>query len=283
MKRNIKRIARETAAVIMITAMAAGMCACGKTESASAVPEAAAEESAVTDSTVSEQINPELVSSAAKTVVQKETAEEPAEKETATTIEKPEPAEPEESGQEEKEEKQEEQQEQPSQELTILGDGIVFDGMELSFPVEIENMQLGKWQIEYQNAEDPVNMNLVPGEIVLATMTSPDFTEDDVQVTAEFGNYTDSDVVLSDIPLTGIYIRKGKGTDGQEPKLPEFVMPGNLTFGSMESDIQGVLGEASFSSGAGDEFDCMYENGSFMVEFAGKKETGVDYMVYCVE
>ena len=101
---------------------------------------------------------------------------------------------------------------------------------------------------------------------------------------AEFGNYTGEEVSLSDIPMTGIYISKEKGKDGKEPVLPEVVMPGGLTWGSKAEEIRDIFGEASLSGAFVDkDFDYMYENGDYLAEFGGMNDTGIEYIVYCVE
>ena len=60
-------------------------------------------------------------------------------------------------------------------------------------------------------------------------------------------------------------------------------MPGGITWGSTENEIRDLFGEASLSGTFNKDFDCMYENGSYMVEFGGMNDTGVDYIVYCLE
>ena len=161
---------------------------------------------------------------------------------------------------------------------------MTFDGMELSFPIELSNMTLGKWTIAYKDVDDPSSRTLYPGECVEAAMTCSDYAESDVTVTAEFGNYSDSEAALSDLPMTGIYVKKGKGTDGKEIRLPEVVLPGGLTWGSSQGEIEDLLGEASFAGGFIDsDFDLMYENGSFYLELAGSNDDGVDNIVYTME
>jgi hypothetical protein len=161
---------------------------------------------------------------------------------------------------------------------------MTLDGMELSFPIELSNMTLGKWTLSYKDVEDPSSKTLYPGECVEATMTCADYTSDDVIVTAEFGNYTGAEAVLSDLPMTGLYVKKGTGVDGGERKLPAVELPGGLTWGSTQKEIEGLLGEASFAGGFIDaDFDLMYENGSFYLELAGSNKNGVDYIVYSME
>ena len=49
-------------------------------------------------------------------------------------------------------------------------------------------------------------------------------------------------------------------------------------------EIRGLFGEASFSGSFFDkDFDHMYENGSYMIELGGMNDTGIEYIVYCVE
>ena len=140
----------------------------------------------------------------------------------------------------------------------------------------------------------PINENLYIGAFVM--FGDPEITvaaardllqkapEFDVIVTAEFGNYTGAEAVLSDLPMTGLYVKKGTGVDGGERKLPAVKLPGGLTWGSNQKEIEGLLGEASFAGGFIDaDFDLMYENGSFYLELAGSNENGVDYIVYSME
>ena len=120
-------------------------------------------------------------------------------------------------------------------------------------------------------------------QVVTAKMTNPDYTDDDVIVKAEFGNYTGSEMKLTDLPMTGIYITKGKGKDGAEPKLPEAELPCGFTWGTSESEIIEQLGEASFSGSFDYDFDFMYENGKYLLELGGMSDTGLEYIVYSVE
>lgn len=166
----------------------------------------------------------------------------------------------------------------------MLDGRMTFDGMELEFPIELESMKLGNWKIEYKDVNDPAGKMLAPAEIVTAVMTNDSFSADDVTVVAEFGNYSNEETALSDIPMTGIYLTKGKGKDGKEPVLPEVVLPGKLTWGSKDEEIRGLFGEASFSGSFFDkDFDHMYENGSYMIELGGMNDMGIEYIVYCVE
>ena len=114
-------------------------------------------------------------------------------------------------------------------------------------------------------------------------MTSPDFTDDDVIVKAEFGNYTGSEAALTDLPMTGIYITKGKGKDGAEPKLPALELPCGFTWGTSADEVMAQLGEASFSGSFDYDFDYMYENGEYLFEVGGMDDTGIEYIVYSVE
>ena len=116
-----------------------------------------------------------------------------------------------------------------------------------------------------------------------AKMTSPDYTDDDVIVKAEFGNYTGSEVKLTDLPMTGIYITMGKGKNGEAPNLPELELPCGFTWGASESEIHEQLGEASFSGSFEYDFDFMYENGKYLLELGGMSDTGLEYIVYSVE
>ena len=295
MKRVLEKTAKITAAILVITALAASMSACGNKEETSQDAQQEEQETAPAAATLEETINPEQINPEQISLEETDAEEEDKseaedasgnEEQEAEVIKKPEPSEADLEEKEQEEpagEEEAEKKDSSSTELAILGEGIVFDGMELSFPIELSADQLGNWKLTYQNVDDPSSMTLAPGEIVTAVMTNPAFKEEDVTVTAEFGNYGTESADLSDIPMTGIYVRRTGGSSGEEKKIPELVLPGGLTWGSSESEIMDVLGEASFSSGSGDQFDSMYENGSFLVEFSGSKETGVDYMVYCVE
>lgn len=295
MKRVLEKTAKITAAILVITALAASMSACGNKEETSQDAQQKEQETAPAAATLEETINPEQINPEQISLEETDAKEEDKseaedasgnEEQEAEVIKKPEPSEADLEEKEQEEpagEEEAEKKDSSSTELAILGEGIVFDGMELSFPIELSADQLGNWKLTYQNVDDPSSMTLAPGEIVTAVMTNPAFKEEDVTVTAEFGNYGTESADLSDIPMTGIYVRRTGGSSGEEKKIPELVLPGGLTWGSSESEIMDVLGEASFSSGSGDQFDSMYENGSFLVEFSGSKETGVDYMVYCVE
>ena len=167
--------------------------------------------------------------------------------------------------------------------LDLLDGKITFDGMELEFPIELDSMKLGNWKIEYIDVDDPESKVLAPGEVVTAAMTSDSFSAEDVKVTAEFGNYSNEKTALTDLPMTGIYIAKEKRKDDKEPKLPEVIMPGGLTWGSTEAEIRDYFGEASFAGAFADlDFDFMYENNDYLLEFGGMNDTGLEYMVYCV-
>ena len=203
-------------------------------------------------------------------------------------IKKPEPAADGSGEDKEKEKKKKKSKKESgsdaSQGLAMLDGRMTFDGMELEFPIELESMKLGNWKIEYKDVDDPAVKMLAPAEIVTAVMTNDSFSTDDVTVIAEFGNYSNEETALSDIPMTGIYLTKGKGKDGKEPVLPEVVLPGKLTWGSKDEEIRGLFGEASFSGSFFDkDFDHMYENGSYMIELGGMNDTGIEYIVYCVE
>ena len=210
------------------------------------------------------------------------------EQQEAEVIKKPEPAADGSGEDKEKEEKKKKSKKESgsdaSQGLAMLDGRMTFDGTELEFPIELESMKLGNWKIEYKDVDDPAGKMLAPAEIVTAVMTNDSFSTDDVTVIAEFGNYSNEETALSDIPMTGIYLTKGKGKDGKEPVLPEVVLPGKLTWGSKDEEIRGLFGEASFSGSFFDkDFDHMYENGSYMIELGGMNDTGIEYIVYCVE
>lgn len=285
----MKKVAKTAAKVLacaLMTALVFSTAGCGKKEEA---PKQEAQESA--DTELEEIINPEEV----KTEVVEEQEEEPAEEVTEQEVEqeaeqevidKPVPTDADSQAKEEADARKEEEEEQkPSNtDLGILDGVMTFDGMELAFPIELSNMTLGKWKIAYKDVDDPSSRTLYPGESVQAVMTCADYSEEDVTVTAEFGNYSDSEAALTDLPMTGIYVKKGKGTEGKEIRLPEVVLPGGLTWGSSQSEIEGLLGEASFAGGFIDsDFDLMYENGSFYLELSGSNDEGVDNIVYTME
>ncbi len=304
-RKEMAQVRRKFAAVGIAVALTAGLLGCAKT----AEEASGAGESSAAQSTVQEPINPEQVKSE-EIIKEKESAvpeqakkePEPAviekpeptviEKPEPTVIEKPEPSQ--ESAQEkaesvEEEEKEEEsgQEKKEGKAAVDLGDvldGVMsFDGMTLEFPIELSKMKLGKWTITYEIEGDPADKILKPKAVVLARMTSPDYTDNDVIVKAEFGNYTDSEAALSDLPMTGIYITKGKGTGGAEPKTPSLELPCGFTWGTSEDEIREQLGEASLSGSFEYEFDFMYENGKYLLELAGMRETGLEYVVYSVE
>ncbi len=300
---------KRTAAVILALALTAGAYGCGKSaEPAQTAGEETAaqetQESTAAASTVQEPINPEQVKSdevvkaddAAQSASKKETEAQDAGKEQAPAastedkgkdvIEKPEVSEANTEAEKEKEEKKKEEEEakQSTQNLNDVLDGAMkFDGMDLQFPIEISGMKLGKWTLILEYDGDPSTKSMAPMEAVTAKMTSPDFTDDDVIVKAEFGNYSDSEVMLSDLPMTGIYITKGKGKDGAEPKLPALELPCGFTWGTPASEVQAQLGEASFSGTFDYDFDFMYENGEYVFEVSGMNDTGIEYVVYSVE
>lgn len=283
--KKVAKIAARLLAGALMTSLVFSMAGCGKKEEAPKQEEQTAQESA--DTEIDEIINPEEV----KTEVVEEQEEEPAEEAAEPAaeqevIDKPVPTDADSQAKEEADARKEEEEEQkPSNtDLGILDGVMTFDGMELSFPIELSNMTLGKWKIAYKDVDDPSSRTLYPGECVEAAMTCSDYAESDVTVTAEFGNYSDSEASLSDLPMTGIYVKKGKGTDGKEIRLPEVVLPGGLTWGSSQGEIEDLLGEASFAGGFIDsDFDLMYENGSFYLELAGSNDDGVDNIVYTME
>ena len=311
-RKVIERTWKKTAAVILVLALAAGAYGCGKSAEPAAKEETAVEESASAQSTVKEPINPEEVKSeeivkedAAKeetvkddtvkeeTVpqetdqVQEQASAASTQEEKKEVIEKPEVSDANTEAAKEKEEKKKEEkkEEKPStQDLNEVLDGVMtFDGMELEFPVELSGMKLGKWTLTYELEGDPASKTLAYQETVLAKMTSPDFTDDDIIVKAEFGNYTGSEAALTDLPMTGIYITKGKGKDGAEPKLPSLQLPCGFTWGTSAEEVKAQLGEASFSGSFDYDFDYMYENGEYLFEVGGMNDTGIEYIVYSVE
>ena len=311
-RKVIERTWKKTAAVILVLALAAGAYGCGKSAEPAAKEETAVEESASAQSTVKEPINPEEVKSeeivkedAAKeetvkddtvkeeTVpqetdqVQEQASAASTQEEKKEVIEKPEVSEANTEAEKEKEEKKKEEkkEEKPSsQNLNEVLDGVMsFDGMQLEFPIELSGMKLGKWTLTYELEGDPASKTLAYQETVLAKMTSPDFTDDDIIVKAEFGNYTGSEAALTDLPMTGIYITKGKGKDGADPKLPSLQLPCGFTWGTSAEEVKAQLGEASFSGSFDYDFDYMYENGEYLFEVGGMNNTGIEYIVYSVE
>ena len=287
-RKRIVNAGRKTAAVLLVLALSAGLFGCGGKD---ASQKASAEESTTAGSTVLEPINPEEVKS--EDVIKEE--EKPAvaatqkevEKE---VIEKPEPTEVDPEAEREAAERKKEENEKRKQDnssavdLNEVLDGVMsLDGMQLEFPVELSSMKLGKWTLTYEIDGNPADKTMAPDQVVTAKMTSPDYTDDDVIVKAEFGNYTGSEAKLTDLPMTGIYITKGKGKDGAEPKLPELEIPCGFTWGTPESEIHEQLGEASFSGSFGYDFDFMYENGEYLLELGGMSDTGLEYIVYSVE
>ena len=287
----------EKPAVQEQTAEAAGQedanQAAEETAKAEAEKEAAAKAEAEKEAAAKAEAEKEA---AAKAEAEKETAdkaeaekdktEKPAEgtgeAEEAETIKKPDM-----TGEEPKEEggkkKKKGSDEEKANGLDLLDGKMTFDGMELEFPIELDSMELGSWKIEYSDVDDPDSKMLSPGEVVTVAMTSDSFSAEDVKVTAEFGNYTNEKVALTDLPMTGIYIAKEKRKDGKDPVLPEVTMPGGLTWGSTEAEIRDYFGEASIAGAFADlDFDFMYENDDYLLEFGGMSGTGLEYMVYCV-
>ena len=301
------RLMKRASYALLALVMAAAMSACGSKK----------EEEPVAEQTVAEaeqalQENAPDAAAQAEEAAKEEAAKEEAAKEEAAAgeaaekeqaagkpgteeeqqeaevIKKPEPAADGSGEDKEKEKKKKKSKKESgsdaSQGLAMLDGRMTFDGMELEFPIELESMKLGNWKIEYKDVDDPAVKMLAPAEIVTAVMTNDSFSTDDVTVIAEFGNYSNEETALSDIPMTGIYLTKGKGKDGKEPVLPEVVLPGKLTWGSKDEEIRGLFGEASFSGSFFDkDFDHMYENGSYMIELGGMNDTGIEYIVYCVE
>ena len=272
-RKVIERTWKKTAAVILVLALAAGAYGCGKSAEPAAKEETAVEESASAQSTVKEPINPEEVKS--EEIVKEDAAKEETVKEDTVK---------EETVPQETDQVQEQASAASTQDLNEVLDGVMtFDGMELEFPVELSGMKLGKWTLTYELEGDPASKTLAYQETVLAKMTSPDFTDDDIIVKAEFGNYTGSEAALTDLPMTGIYITKGKGKDGAEPKLPSLQLPCGFTWGTSAEEVKAQLGEASFSGSFDYDFDYMYENGEYLFEVGGMNNTGIEYIVYSVE
>ena len=274
-KKAYGRLMKKASYLALALIMAAGLSACGSGKE----PQPAAEQTV-------ETAEAQAAEEAAKEAAEKEAAEKEAAEQEA--IKKPEPAAEEAADDKGKENKKKENKKEAdkdnSEALALLDGKMTFDGMELEFPIELDGMKLGNWKIEYHGVDDPDSKMLAPAEIVTAVMTNDVFTADDVTVTAEFGNYTDGEVALKDLPMTGIYISKGKGKDGKEPVLPEVIMPAGLTWGSKAEAIRDIFGEASLSGSFFDkDFDYMYENGNYLVEFGGMSDTGLEYIVYCVE
>lgn len=306
MKNVFAKVVRKSATAFLVAALATGMTACGgageAAQQSSTQQEVVSEESASAQSTVNtvleeinpEQINPEQIDPATHEPVGEESEKEAeVPEQTVEVIQKPEPSEEPvkeeetpkaEENTQEKEDKQEEESEKKEESsekaLAILDEGITFDGMELDFPIDAGNMKLGNWKLTFRDVDDPSDTTVVPGQVILADMTNPDYMESDVKVTAEFGNYTDGDLTLSDMDMTGIYIRKG---EGDMVKVPEVTLPGGLTWGSKESEVSEALGEASFSSFPDGGFDSMYENGNYLMEVSGGNETGIDYIAFSME
>ena len=314
-----KAIVRGTAAGLIAVIMASAAVGCGqKEEPAAQTP--VQEESAAEETKEEEPVDPEQVNEEAMEAIkeeeagkeqekaaeeaaegQKEADKEKAEEEKAqeekqdpAVIEKPEPSQEEQAEQEVDQAEEDEKKKDKSEDeasgkkaskgnLDMLDGAMTFDKMELAFPIELDSMSLGSWKLEYENVSDPSSKVLAPSEVVTASMTCDKYAAEDVKVTAEFGNYSDESVNLTDLPMTGIYIEKGKGKDGKEPVLPEVELPGGLTWGSTESEIRDLFGEASFSGTFDRDFDFMYENGSYYLELAGMDDGGLDYMVYSME
>ncbi len=314
-----KALIKGTAVTLLTVIMASAAVGCGKKEEPAAQTPVE-EESTGEETNEEEPVDPEKVNEEAMEAIREEEtdedqkeaagndteikteekAEEQTEKKTEektqedkqepAVIEKPEPSQEEQADQEkDKDEEKKDKSKDDSGKKTSKGsldmlDGVMtFDKMELAFPIELNSMSLGNWKLEYEDVDDPSSKVLKPTEIVKAIMTCDQFSSEDVKVTAEFGNYSDEPVSLTDLPMTGIYIEKGKGKDGAEPKLPEVELPGGLTWGSTEQEIRDLFGEASFSGTFDRDFDYMYENGNYYLELGGMNDGGLDYMVYSVE
>ena len=216
------RLRKKASYLALALIMAAGLSACGSgkepqpaAEQTVETAEAQAAEEAAKEAAEKEAAEKEAAAkeAAEKEAAAKEAAEkEAAEKEAAEqeAIKKPEPAAEEAADDKGKENKKKENKKEAdkdnSEALALLDGKMTFDGMELEFPIELDGMKLGNWKIEYHGVDDPDSKMLAPAEIVTAVMSNDAFTADDVTVTAEFGNYTDGEVALKDLPMTGIYI-----------------------------------------------------------------------------
>lgn len=285
-RKGIGSVWRKSAAAVLVLALTAGMWGCGADKKEQ---ETAHTETASAQTTLQEPINPEEVKSEdiIKEEVKEEEKPEAAEAETEAekeVIEKPEPSGETDQSQEKKGKKKNENSENKAADLGEVLDGhMVFDGMDLQFPIELSGMKLGNWTITYELEGDPSDKTLAYQEVVMAKMTNPNYTDNDVIVRAEFGNYTGSEAALTDLPLTGIYVTRGKGTDSAEPRLPSLELPCGFTWGTSQSEIQQQLGEPSLSGSFDYEFDLMYENGQYLIELAGMGDSGLEYVVYSVE
>ena len=187
---------RKTAAVILVLALTAGLCGCGGSKDATV--KESAEESAAAQSTVMEPINPEEVKSEDVMKEEEKPAEAATQKEQPKeVIEKPEPTEVDPEAERAEAERRKEENEKRKQDNTaavnldeVLDGVMTFDGMQLEFPVDLNSLKLGKWTITYEIEGNPGDKTLVADQVVTAKMTNPDYTDDDVIVKAEFGNYT---------------------------------------------------------------------------------------------
>ena len=187
-RKRIVNAGRKTAAVLLVLALSAGLFGCGGKD---ASKKDSTEESAAASSTVMEPINPEEVKS--EDIIKEE--EKPAESATQKdVIEKPEPSEvdpeAERAEAERKKEENEKRKQDNSSEVNLneVLDGVMsFDGMELTFPIELSSMKLGKWTLTYEIDGNPADKTMAADQVVTAKMTSPDYTDDDVIVKAEFG------------------------------------------------------------------------------------------------
>lgn len=287
-RREIGKVWRKAAAAVLVLSLTAALWGCGGADKKE--QETGAAESASAETTLQEPINPEEVKSEdiikeEEKPVAAETKKEAEKEPEKDVIEKPEPSGESEQPQEKKEKKKKQNSENKAAvDLNEVLDGhMVFDGMELQFPIELNGMKLGNWTITYELDGDPSEKTLAYQEVVMAKMTNPDYTDNDVIVKAEFGNYTGSEAALTDLPLTGIYVTMGKGTDSAGPRLPSLELPCGFTWGTSRSEIQEQLGEPSLSGSFDYEFDLMYENGQYLIELAGMGESGLEYVVYSVE
>ena len=287
-REKIGKVWRKSAAAVLVLALTAALWGCGGADKKEQA--AGPEETASAQTTLQEPINPEQVKS--EDIIKEETqpaaaetkkeAEKEPEKE---VIEKPEPSE--QSGQPQEKKENKKKEESGAKAAADLGDVLdghmAFDGMDLQFPIELSGMKLGNWTIAYEIEGDPSDKTLAYQEVVMAKMTNPNYTDNDVIVKAEFGNYTGSEAALTDLPLTGLYITMGKGTDSAGPRLPSLELPCGFTWGTSQSEIQEQLGEPSLSGSFDYEFDLMYENGQYLIELAGMGDSGLEYVVYSVE
>ena len=181
MKKMKKGTGRLLTGVLM-TALLFSMTGCGQKEEAPAAEQAVQES---TEVALEEVINPEEVKTEVEELPAEATTEEVTEPVTEPVaeqdvIDKPVPTDADSQAKEEADARKEEKEEQEpaGSDLSILDGVMTLDGMELSFPIELSNMTLGKWTLSYKDVEDPSAKTLYPGECVEATMTCADYTSD---------------------------------------------------------------------------------------------------------